>query len=218
MEKKTSLWRTVAWLAIAVICVMVGIFFIKKDSKQVEAKADSLKVNIPKYEDDTEVKTDFSIIQDGLRDMGFLITEEYYFEAIENYTKSKKIVFKLTSESSFSYSYEGVVEAGVDFTEIKVDVNDQDKIIEITIPKSEIKSVTIDEDSFEKLEEKEHVWNKIEVEDYNDSLKDFKKKAEDKAIDRGVLEKADENAKKVIGNFVEQLVDKSEYTIVYKEA
>lgn len=152
MEKKTSLWRTVAWLAIAVICVMVGIFFIKKDSKQVEAKADSLKVNIPKYEDDTEVKTDFSIIQDGLRDMGFLITEEYYFEAIERYTKNKKIVFKLTSESSFSYSYEGVVEAGVDFTEIKVDVNDQDKIIEITIPKSEIKSVTINEDSFEKLE------------------------------------------------------------------
>ena len=217
MDKKASIKKGVAWLIVMAICVALGIFFWKKDIKQDATKTSSLMVKIPEYEDNTEVTTDFSVIEDGLRDMGFLITEEYYFEAIEQYTKDKKIAF-LTSESTFSYSYEGVVEAGVDFTGITVDVNDDEKTIEIAIPKSEIKSVSIDEDSFKKLEEKEHVWNKLKLEDYNEAQKDFKKNAKDKAMKRGILQKADENAKKVIGNFVEQLVDKSEYTIVYKEA
>ncbi len=217
MNKKSGFVKTVAWFTVTVICIFVGILLLKDDFKPNDANASKLKVKIPEYEDNTEVKVDFSIIQDGLRDMGFLITEEYYFEAIEQYTKSKTIARFLTSESTFSYSYEGVVEAGVDFTGITVDVNEEDKKILISIPKSEIKNVSIDEDSFKKLEEKEHIWNKIRMDDYNEAQKEFKKHAQDKATERGVLQKADENAKRVIGNFVEQLIDKSEYTIVYKE-
>jgi hypothetical protein len=214
---KGSSGKAFVWLVIAVVCFGAGILIMKNGVSQAIGNTSDPIVTIPEYEDNTKVTTDFSIIQDGLCDMGFLITEEYSFEAIETYTKDKKIAF-LTSEATFSYSYEGVVEAGVNFSDITVDVNEETKEIEITVPKSEIKDISIDEDSFKKFEEEDHLWNRLELEDYNEAQKDFKKRAIEKAEERGVLEKADENAKKVIGNFVEQLVDKSEYSIVYKEA
>jgi hypothetical protein len=60
------------------------------------------------------------------------------------------------------------------------------------------------------------LWNPTSIEDYNDSLVDLKKSAKDKAIEKGVLDKADENAKAIIQNFVTGMVDDSDYTIKWK--
>lgn len=151
-------------------------------------------------------------IQEGLREMGVLITEEYYFTQVEDYSKTKTLFKFITTESGFVYSYDGVISAGVDFNEIVVKKYDNEKKISIVIPKSAIQYVDIDYDSFKKYEEKESAWNKLALEDYNISMMEFENAAKSRAIERGILMRADEGAQKIISNFVKGLVGE-DYTI-----
>lgn len=166
----------------------------------------------------TTISTD--VIQDGLRDMGELATEEYYFKEVVSYSSIKQFLglnLGLT-ESSYLAGYEGVIKAGIDFTEIKVGKDDDNKIITVTLPRTRILSSEIDPDSFELYSEKEGWGNPISVTDYNNSLAELIKKAETSATERGVLEKADENAQLIIRNFILTLLGDQAYTVQFNTA
>ena len=203
---------------ILIIIFAVGSLYLIKTSHAKSGDSNSTFQNlVPKSYDDsnTSYTTNFSIIEDGLKDMGFLITQEYYFTQVEEYSKSKKIAF-WTSKSSFTYSYDGVVEAGVDFSKIKVSVNEKTKTISIAIPDSEIHTVTVDENSFKEYDLDTKFWNPLKPKDFNNAQKEFKESAKANAINKGVLERADTQAETIIKNFVAQLIDVNEYTIEFK--
>ncbi len=167
---------------------------------------------------EVEKKISGEIIQDGLRDMGFLVTEEYYFTEVISYSSVKKLFKTIAlgiTESSYLASYDGVISAGLDFEKIKVEKDDEAKSITIHLPKAEVKYMQIDPESFVLYSEKEGLGNKITLNDYNDSLIELEKNAEKKAVDRGLLKRADENARLVIANFVTSLVDTTDYTVRY---
>ena len=100
------------------------------------------------------------------------------------------------TSKKFIVSYDGVIHAGVDLE--KMEVKLKDKSIEIKIPASKILSHEIYEDSLKVFDERESIFNKIDIEDYNNFSKDQKKEVEDKAIKRGLLKEADQEAKKAI--------------------
>ena len=164
---------------------------------------------------EVEKEITHEMIQDGLNDMGVLITEEYYFTQVEDYTSSKTYLKFITSTSNFVYSYDGVVGAGINFNEIRVEKNDDAKKIIISLPKSYIQYTDIDFDSFQVYSEKEGLWNPIKISDYNDSMVEFEKNAENKAIEKGILERADEGAKTIIENFVLGLVGPAGYKVEF---
>ena len=155
-------------------------------------------------------------IQDGLRDMGFLVTEEYYFTQVVSYASSLKL-FNLVelgiTESKFLASYDGVVTAGIDFEKIRIQ-KDQDRgVIDVALPEAAILNVDIDPESFELYTEKEGWGNPISLKDYNQSLVELEKNAADRAVERGLLDRAEENARQVVENFIRSLMDTSAYTI-----
>lgn len=161
------------------------------------------------------VTVDTDIIADGLREMGTLITEEYYFTQLEKYKKTEKVwIFK--SEASTAYSYDGVVTAGIDCNEIGIEKDDENKTITISIPKASILNVDIDPNSFQMYEDKNGLWSKFNINDYNKSLIEFEEAGKKKALEKGIIEKADESAKKMVESFVNSLIDSDEYTIEYK--
>lgn len=161
------------------------------------------------------VTVDTEIIADGLREMGTLITEEYYFTQLEKYKKTEKVwIFK--SEATTAYSYDGVVTAGIDCNEIGIEKDDENKTITISIPKAGILNVDIDPNSFQMYEEKNGLWSKFNINDYNKSLIEFEEAGKKKALEKGIIEKADESAKKMVESFVNSLIDSDEYTIEYK--
>ena len=167
-----------------------------------------------------EVEKDISgeVIEDGLRDMGFLVTEEYFFTEVVSFSSVKKLfkTIKLgITESSYLASYDGVIAAGLDFEKIRVEKDDEAKTVTVRLPKSEVKYLDIDPESFVLYSEKEGLCNRISVTDYNDSLIELEKTAEEKALERGILKRADENAKLVVSNFVNSLIDTSAYTVRY---
>lgn len=158
------------------------------------------------------------IIQDKLKDMGFMVTQEYWFTEVMSYSSIKDLFgLKLPfTESSYLASYEGSITAGVDFTKILIAKNDPEKTITITMPEAEILATTIDNDSFKLYSEKEGIGNNISLNDYNTSVATLKKGAEDKAIEKGLLDKAYENAENLIEDFVSSLIDTEEYTLKFQ--
>ena len=100
------------------------------------------------------------------------------------------------TSKKFIVSYDGVISAGVDLEKMKVDL--EGKSIEIKIPPAKILSHEIYEDSLKVFDERESIFNRIDIEDYNNFSKDQKKEVEETAIKRGLLRNADEESKKAI--------------------
>ena len=147
-------------------------------------------------------------IASGLNDMGVLVTEEYYFTDVVHFSSIKKL-FSLElgiTASSFLASYDGVVTAGVDFTRIGIEKDDDAGVITV---RDTVKPT----DSFRLYEEKSGLGNPISAADFNSSLVELERSAEEKAIERGVLDHADENARVLIRNFIAALVEEGRYTV-----
>lgn len=222
--KKIAYGVACAVMVIVILWLLIGMLFGSSDKK----KTDTTEVVRPtplvtqvvvEKEVEKFVEVDKVItsetIEEGLNDMGFLITEEYYFTMVESYEKTKSLFKFITTKSNFLYSYDGELYAGVDFENVTVDKNEENMVITIGIPKAEVQSVTIDKNSFKAYEEKEGWGNELTMEDFNKSLLELENAAKSRAIDRGVLDRADENAKEVIGNFVTSLVGE-DYEVVFK--
>nr|MCR5156776.1 DUF4230 domain-containing protein [Butyrivibrio sp.] len=135
------------------------------------------------------------------------------FSQVEKYTKSKKIAWVFDSTSEIAYGYDGTVTAGIDFTKIELEKDEENKTVKVTIPPSEIQNVDIDTSSFRVYSEKDSLWNPMKLEDYNLSLQEFEKAAEKKALDSGILERSDEQAKLLINGFIRNYSALSDYDI-----
>ena len=97
--------------------------------------------------------------------------------------------------------YEGIVRAGIDFTDIKTSVDEENKKIIITIPDSEIQSYNVDAGSLD------FIYTKAKYEDersigeaLNIAKDDLSAKISE---DNVIFEMANENAKEAIRVFVE---------------
>lgn len=127
-----------------------------------------------------------------------LTTLKYYYTNMGQFENQNTFYgYKVPFTSKkFIVSYDGVIHAGVDLE--KMDVKLKGKSIEIKIPPAKILSHEIYEDSLKVFDERESIFNRIDIEDYNNFSKDQKKEVEAKAIKRGLLKEADQEAKKAI--------------------
>ena len=163
-----------------------------------------------------EKEVNAEVIQDGLNDIGVLVAEEYYFTEVVSFSSIKKLFKKLElgiTESSYLASYDGVVTAGIDFSGVTVSKDDEQHVIEVHLPKAEILNVDIDPESFTLYSEKTGLGNPLSAADFNQSLVELEATATEKALSKGILTRADRNAKAVIETFIGSLVDTTEYTV-----
>jgi len=160
------------------------------------------------------------IVQDSLRDAGFLVTEEYYFTEVVSYSSIKKLwnIDLGITESSYLASYDGVVTAGVDLTKAQVEKDEEKKLVTVTLPAAVIENIDIDPESFVLYSEKAGLGNRLSAADFNNSLIELEQTAREKAVERGVLERAEKNARTLIGGLVGSLVDTTEYRVELKFA
>ncbi len=160
------------------------------------------------------------ILRDGVRELGLLVTEEYYFTEVVSYSSIKKL-WKIDlgiTESSYLASYDGVVRAGVDLSGATVEKDDEQKRITVTLPAAAIVGVDIDPESFQLYSEKAGLGNPISAEDFNNSLLELEETARNKALERGLLDRAEGNAHALLRNMIGALCDPNEYTLVFVRA
>lgn len=151
-----------------------------------------------------QVTNNVEVIKEKLENTAELNTGSYLCTAVITQEDSKEfkdweIPF---TEKSFVVQYDGVVKAGIkDLTQAKV--SEEGDSIVIKLPDVEITGVEIDNDSFEKIDESNNIFNPITIEDLNDAQKDLKEKMYEQAIEKGVLDVARSNAELIISGMIE---------------
>ena len=195
-------------LVVALLCVGATWWYLEVYKKLEPISVDQDNSGI--IQDDLAVIGE--TIESGLKQIGELSTAEYYFTRTETVEDSKKL--DLTSigidfitnipltSNSFTYSYDGNIKAGIDFAEIEVSVDKDTKTITVLIPGSRILSSEVDPDSYKFYEIRNNILNPISPEDYAVSFADLIHKEEERAVEEGLLEKADVNAQKILKNFI----------------
>jgi hypothetical protein len=143
-----------------------------------------------------------------------LITASYWYNHAEYFEYSNKIKdFTIPfTTSSFILECTGEVTAGVDFSKVKV--QETEDTITIILPAAEVFSNDIDADSFEIKDEKNSVFNKISVEDTTETFKRIEEDELAKALERGILKEAEQNAEKAIKSFAKNLISGKDYKII----
>lgn len=161
-------------------------------------------------------------LKSSLNNMGFLITTEYNYTHAETYEKSRPF-FKIKefpgTKAKFVYSCDGIVSAGVNFEKInlKTDETENKTIITVDMPQAEIRSSELDLNSFKMLDEEKNIFNPITVEEVKNSFNNIKTYEEKKAKEKGLLEKANTNARTLIENFLKSSVKDKECEIKFEK-
>ena len=216
-QHRNQIYIGVTIAAVILALVLCLDFKIRRDAERNEAAMTATTIKEKEKKDKVVISVSTDTIQDGLANMGVLITQEYYFTQVEKYTKEKTFLKFITSSSEFMYSYDGAVMAGIDFEKIEIKTDEDRKIITVDMPDSEIQAVTIDKDTFKIYSEKDSLWNPLKLEDYSISLVEFEDAAKEKAIASGILGRSDEQARNLVREFISSLPNTGEYTISFAD-
>lgn len=154
----------------------------------------------------------------GLKDMGELVTQAGYFTNVQSSTSTRQL-FGMDipfTTSKYIYSYDGVVKAGLDFAGIEVQVDDANRTVTVLLPEIEILDVNIDNDSLKIYDESQSIFTPLHISDVNEAQIELKEQVRQTAIDNGILEEAEKNARTIIGGFLSGTMDLKNYTIQFE--
>ena len=166
---------------------------------------------------ETAQEIEVETIEDGIRKMGFLITAEYYFtELVTNRKYQKFFDFPLGfTETNYMISYDGKVAAGIDFTQVEAEADEETKVITIRLPDAELRDIEIDWDKMQIRSERQNIFTQFTEEERAEAMRQFQDDVRTKAEERGLLTDASRNAEGIIGQFVTGLT-KGEYRVEFE--
>ena len=205
----------------AIIGVIVFGIHLRQSAARAAAAAATPKPTAEQKEGFSLVKEEESVVletvQDGLKAMGELITEEYAFTEVITYSNLKQFlgIDLPWTETNYIASYDGVIRAGIDFAAVKVEQEQRDDGLHliVTLPKAKIRSTEIDPNSFVLYSEKTGLGNPLSASDFNQSLTELEGDAQANAIKKGVLTRADEQAKLLIERLIRSVLADEPCTI-----
>ncbi len=165
---------------------------------------------------------DSSTLDFGLKDIGELATQAGYYTNVNTITNPNRTIIGVEipfTSSKALYTYQGVIKAGLNFSDIKISTDREKKIVSLTMPEIRILSNEIDLDSLQIYDESNSIFNKIRIENMNQSLITMKKEAEEQAIANGILEAAKENATVLVRSLLSGFSDIEgyEYQFIWPE-
>lgn len=195
---KNSKLPAILVIAIVVLSVILG---IKVGSEWQQTKADKKNHN-------TQITSD--ALHQEIEQIGELATVSYYYTNMGKFEDAIKLLdhdVPFTTKA-FILSYDGEIKAGVDLSAVEVEVVDM--VITVTVPTARITSHEVDMDSVILYDEKNSVFNGVSAEDVTEFLGEQQKLMEEKAINNGILIRAQENAEKILNSLLSSFVEANE--------
>lgn len=145
----------------------------------------------------------------GFDSIAELSLEEYNFTQVVKKEESISTPFGFDlpfTDKRILLTYDGVVKAGIkDFEAIEVDVNHDSKVITIHSPRVEIIETYIDNSSVIVYDQSMNPFNQITAEDVTTLLAGEEEKAKQKAIELGLIDRAQERAEKLLRSHFESI-------------
>lgn len=194
-----------------------------KESAFNQGKSEGVEegINKQKAEDEEARKLEMETTKLDFTDLGLLVTQESNITKVSNYKDdNKKKVFSIEFSVPFStvqqiYSYDVQICAGIDFTQVSYVIDDDNKIIVVTLPEVQTISKALDNDSFELYYEKESAFKKVTITEINDNQNKLVDEAEETAITKGLYDKAEKNAETIVKNIIRQFSKYEDYNIKF---
>lgn len=226
---KKGLIRISVFLAMLIVVFICGIAAEKiADSRHDKKDPDVIVMEETETPPEAaKASVSLDIINQKISNIGELAAVEY------NYTDAGKFSDKMKfehidflngkdipfTEKSFIVRWDGCIKAGIDVKGISCSIDEEKKTVTVTMPQAKILSHEIFSDSFETLDESGSLFNPVKVDDVNIFVGSSKEYMEKKAVEKGILEKADENSRVIVRNSLNSIAVLSEnYRIVFEEA
>ena len=155
----------------------------------------------------TKRELNVETIADGIRDMAFLITQEYYFtELLSDKKVNSFFGFEMgITEESYTVSYEGSVTAGIDLAQAEVRCDEDTKTVTVILPPVEVRDPMIDPGSVQVYNEKHSIFNTFSEVERAEALARLKEDVKEKAEKKDIRKKAGDSAERLIKNFVRSI-------------
>lgn len=160
---------------------------------------------------------DSTAVLERVQTLSELNTVEMYFNEIIDYSDAKYFKqFKIPfTTKKVLFTAKARVKAGVDLSKLTVEsIKVKKDYVEIILPKPTITSKEILES--DAYDEQDGAFNKVTTDDTLKLLDEFTVQLEQQAINSGIIEKAEENAKLAVQNLL-QIMEFKEMDIKFEE-
>ena len=148
-----------------------------------------------------------------------LVTREYLYTNAGKYENHNEVsISSITvgvplTRKSFTVVYDGRIKAGIDLSKAQISVNDTLRSVTVTLPASEITSHEIFEDTVLSVDERDALFNRNTIDDYNDFLIRQKAAMEEKVRTTGFLTNADREAREIVRSVLSLLPGMDTYRL-----
>ncbi len=115
------------------------------------------------------------------------------------------------TKKSFIVSYDGVIKAGVDISDLASEVNQGQ--VRLILPEPQILSHEIDFGTLTVYDESRNIFNPISITDYQQFSLDQQAAMEQRLVNKGLLEEARKNAEKSMIQLVQLISGTEEMTV-----
>ena len=191
---------------------------LKEDIAEKDAQIEEY-LNNPIVVSPIAPEISLDVINSEIKEIGELATTEYLYTNAAKFTDSKQIKnWNIPgTEKSFLIKWDGVIKAGIDVNEVTTAVDNEKKVLTVYLPNATILSHDPDKESVEVLDESDGLFNPVRLEDQIKVDAESEKAMEERAIENGLLEKAQMNAEGVIFRLLNANPDiKGNYTIEFQ--
>ncbi|HUX12046.1 MAG TPA: DUF4230 domain-containing protein [Spirochaetia bacterium] len=154
----------------------------------------------------TNPPVDTKRIETGIRQLLELRTSEQVYRAIGYISQEKSVLIFKTVDRQLLYSVDIRIDAGVDLSDgLQVaTIPGDSEGLQISLPPAKVLSADADESSIRQYFSHEK-GGAVSLLDYGDQIAELKSRTVEDAIKRGILVQADQNARKVVSNFLRSL-------------
>lgn len=201
------------------ILFLCGVFFGMYLGGKPWKKEDNKKVS----SDSIILPEDYTLTVENVKQVlapaGELVTTKYFYTDIgtyENYKEffGKKVPF--TTEKTI-FCYNGEISIGIDITEVTYEIDEEKKLICITLPTLQIIANEIDDASFEFFDVSHSIFNEAQMEDYANLAAELKEeKAEEVLKNTEFMQQARLNTEYILSNFLTASDLTAEYKAVFE--
>lgn len=210
-------------ILVALLALLLAISFsnsrkkddqLKQMKEQLEMQQEVIDaLREQKNENDSFIKDSVPVItseqlKSELSSIRELVTQRYIYTNSDKFEKNQTWIFgwdRPFSEKSLLVTYDGTIKAGVDLNDVQIDVDEEKHAIKVVLPPSKITSNEIPQETISVLQVKDGLFNEITLDDYNELISNQKLIMENKAVERGLLEEADTQAKSIVKDFLSQI-------------
>lgn len=171
---------------------------------ELEAQIQELKES-PMVVNPVAPTINLDILHSEIQNLGELATTEYLFTDAAKFSDSKQIKsWNIPfTEKSFILRWSGTIKAGIELNKVSITIDESTKRIIVSVPTAQILSYSIDSDSVEVLNEKDNIFNSISIDDKVRFDAKTEIAMKQRAIENGLLEKAQKNAEDVLTRLIQ---------------